>query len=142
MKQQYRVREVDGLDEEIATDITWMHDVCFGKSAPQVDPAIGCWWIAFHKDQPVAFAGLTVHGDYGYLYRAGVLPGHRGHKLQRRLVRAREAKARKLGLQYIVTDTTYNTPSSNALIGAGYKLYVPKNPWGPKAALYWRKDMK
>jgi GNAT superfamily N-acetyltransferase len=144
---RYRIREVDGCDESVAEDIEFMHRVCFGKSAPPVDPRDGdWWWLAYnHKWHPVAFACLAeLETDKlgGYLKRVGVVPGHRGLGLQRRLVTARERKARKLGMHYVVTDTTYNTPSSNSLIRAGYKLYRPKNPWGWKHTLYWKKDMK
>jgi GNAT superfamily N-acetyltransferase len=141
----YRIREVNGLEEDIAEQIKTMHMVCFGDTAPQVDPSEGWWWLASHKRHVIGFGALTVGSsdpNSGYLMRSGVLPDWRGQGLQRRLIRARETKARKLGFQYIVTDTTYNTPSSNSLIKAGYKLYHPKNPWGMKNTLYWRKELQ
>lgn len=123
-----------------------MHEACFGNSAPQVVPeAYGWWWLAWLDKEPVAFAGLTEsvsEPGAGYLYRSGVMRTHRGKKLQRRLIRAREAKARKLGMDALLTDTTFNTASSNSLIKAGYKLYTPVKPWGFNNTLYWRKEMK
>lgn len=141
----YRIREVDGLREDVAEAIADMHEVCFRNTAAPVDTSEGWWWLVYHGKYAVAFAGLTFgksDKDTGYLVRSGVMPKYRGRGLQKRLIRAREMKARKIGLHYIVTDTTFNTASSNSLIKAGYKLFTPKRPWAFKSTLYWRKEMK
>jgi GNAT superfamily N-acetyltransferase len=140
----YRIREVDGRDPEIASDLREVHERSFGDTAPLVSTHVGHWWLVYHDDAPVAFAGLVKacqHENSGYFIRAGVLPEHRGNGLQRRLIRVREMRARKNGWTRIVTETNENIPSANSLIGAGFKLYAPRNPWGLSTALYWTKDL-
>jgi GNAT superfamily N-acetyltransferase len=144
MTQPYRTRRVDGTDEDIADTIRDLHVSCFGDSAPQVDPEIGYWWLTRQGREPVAFCGMLPSSRWcgtGYLYRVGVLEGHRGNGLQQRLIRVREAFARKLGWTHTITDTTENTPSANSLIRRGYVLYEPGEPWGLPHALYWKKAL-
>jgi GNAT superfamily N-acetyltransferase len=125
-----------------------MHWITFGDTAPQIDPAKGYWWLLFDKDdpeRPAGFCGLTQSSysqNFGYLKRSGVLEAHRGRGLQLRMIRVREAEAKKLGWSYVITDTTDNPASSNTLIRAGYKLFKPRYPWGPLAeTLYWKRTI-
>lgn len=124
-----------------------LHDECFGDSAPMpsFDPTdVGAWWLVYHAGDAVAFAGCVPSSygkGYAYHKRSGVLPLHRGHGLQRRLISIRERWARKEGFHTIVTDTCANTPSSNNLIRSGYELFDPKSPWGLKGGLYFRKSL-
>lgn len=104
----------------------------------------GHWWVAYDGDQPVAFAGLAPSKSTpgaGYLCRAGVLPSHRGQGLQRRLLEARERKARALSMPALVTDTFDNPHSSNNLIKAGFRMYEPQAPYGRLGTCYWRKPL-
>ena len=105
-------------------------------------PERGHWWIAYTEEgKPVAFAGLVRSikwSDTGYLCRAGVMDGYTGHGLQKRLIRARQAQARKLGWNWLITDTTNNPASGNSLINAGFKLYTPANKWSLRNAIYWK----
>lgn len=138
----YRIREVDG-DDEVDT-LTSLHDHTFGKGEPPGDYGDGHWWLAFFEDAPIAFAGISISvfdDDAAYFSRVGVLKEHRGNKLQLRLMRALEAKARKLGLTQIVTDTHDRPYSANNIIAAGYRLYTPPDPWGFPNTLYWIKDL-
>jgi GNAT superfamily N-acetyltransferase len=140
----YRIREVDGADEETRELLREMHTLCFADTAPQIAPEEGYWWIAYHGSEPVAFAGLEAShsvADAGYLCRSGVLPEHRGHGLQVRLLRVREAKARRLGWTVLRSDTTDNIPSANSLIRAGFKLFAPAYPWAFADTLYWKKQL-
>jgi GNAT superfamily N-acetyltransferase len=140
----YRIREVDGEDEDVADILREMHEACFGDSAPQINPDRGYWWLAYGHNELGGFCGLTpTYPDplMGYLKRVGVLRGHRGHGLQRRFVRVREAKARRLGFHSIVTDTTDNPPSANNLIECGYRIFMPDEPWGFPQTIYWRKPL-
>ena len=101
----------------------------------------GWWWVAFHDNKPVGFAGLQPSNQWeltGYLYRAALTWEARGLRLQRRLIAARIAKARKLGWHWLVTDTYSNPASANNLIAMGFRLYQPKRPWAAKGSLYWR----
>lgn len=105
----------------------------------------GYWWVV--EDEPshtVAFACLKVCKGtaYGYLARSGVYENHRGKGLQRKLIRVREAYARKLGLTHMVCDTSRaNLASSNSLIACGYKLYTPLQPWAFADGNYWIRKL-
>lgn len=138
----YRIREVDG-DDEFDT-LTTLHHRTFGPGVPQGDYGDGFWWLAYLGDDSIAFAGVCesiYDEDTGYFSRVGVLIGHRGNRLQLRLMRALEAKARRQGWKTIVTDTTNTTHSSNNILLAGYRLYTPCHPWAYPNTLYWRKDL-
>ena len=72
----YRIREVDGQDDEIADTLADLHRLTFfdGASIPEFDQ--GHWWLAFHEAIPVAFAGVvpsTRAVNAGYFCRVGVL---------------------------------------------------------------------
>jgi GNAT superfamily N-acetyltransferase len=140
----YRIREVDGDDEEVVDTLTELHRLTFFDSAriPAFDQ--GRWWLAFRAGKPVAFAGVipsTRAENAGYLSRVGVLSHHRGNALQLRLMRAMEAGARNIGWNWVVSDTTDNIASANNFIRAGYRLYQPPHPWAWPRTLYWRKHL-
>ena len=105
-------------------------------------PDHGHWWIAYAENgKPVAFAGLVrsiVWIDTGYLCRARVLDDFTGHGLQKRLIQVRVKQAKKLGWNWVITDTTDNPASANSLINAGFKVYTPSNPWAYKHSIYWK----
>src|ERR1700730_1485349 len=67
----------------------------------------GYWWlVGIDWEDPVAFAGMVPMEPFpniGYLKRAYVLPAHRGHGLQRKLLAVREAKARELGWTLLIS---------------------------------------
>ena len=138
----YRVREVDGHDEDIADTLSELHKLTFFGSAPVPEFDCGHWWLAFHAHVPVAFAGLvpSTHAENaGYFCRVGVLREHWGQALQLRLMRALEGRARTNGWSSVVSDTTHNIASANNFIKYGYELYQPRYPWGWPQTLYWRK---
>jgi GNAT superfamily N-acetyltransferase len=140
----YRIREADGYDDEIADTLADLHRLTFfdGASIPEFD--WGYWWLAYHEKTPVAFAGLVPSArayNAGYLCRVGVLKKHRGSRLQLRLMRALESRARHDGWSCIVSDTTDNLSSANNFIRAGYRLYQPQYPWAWPNTLYWRKSI-
>lgn len=141
----YRIREVDGHDDEVVDALTDLHRLTFFGSAPIPEFDHGHWWLAFHETIPIAFAGVvpsTRAHNAGYFCRVGVLKEHRGRALQLRLMRALESRARRIGWSSVVSDTTDNPASANNLIGAGYRLYHPLYPWGYPNTLYWRKSIK
>ena len=140
----YRIRRVDGSDDEIAADLKRLHNACFNDKTALPEFAEGYWWLCFYGKEPVGFAGMRAsqrYKDVGYLSRSGVLPKHRGHGLQVRLLRAREKQAKRNGWSVIRTDTTQNPPSSNSLIKAGFRIFNPKYPWAFKDSIYWRKEL-
>ena len=105
-------------------------------------PDHGHWWVAYTEaEKPVAFGGLVrsmVWTDTGYLCRSGVLDEYTGHGLQKRLIQARIKQAKKLGWNWVITDTTDNPASANSLITSGFKIYTPGNPWSFRNAIYWK----
>ena len=138
----YRIREVDGLDDEIAETLAELHKLTFFDSAPVPRFDHGHWWLVRHATSSVAFAGLipSTHAcNAGYFCRVGVLRKHYGRGLQLRLMRAMEARSRLNGWCSVVSDTTDNLPSANNFIRAGYQLYRPPIPWAWPNTLYWRK---
>jgi GNAT superfamily N-acetyltransferase len=140
----YRIREVDGDDDEIADTLHHLHKLTFADTAPDIDPETGWWWLVTTEHEPVGFAGMRQAYTQelgGYLSRSGVVEEHRGQGLQRRLIRVREAKGRRFGWKIMLTDTTDNPASANSLIASGYKLYWPKYPWAFPHSLYWRKNL-
>jgi GNAT superfamily N-acetyltransferase len=141
----YRIREVDGSDDDIVDALTDLHRLTFFESASI--PAFDCghWWLAYHETMPVAFAGVipsTRAHNSGYLSRIGVLSKHCGCGLQLRLMRTLESRARHIGWSCIVSDTTENIISANNFIRAGYLLYQPLAPWAWPNTLYWKKYIK
>jgi len=140
----YRIREVDGNDDEIEESLADLHRLTFfdGAAIPEFD--WGHWWLAYHQTIPVAFAGMvpsTRAVNAGYFCRVGVLKKHCGNALQLRLMRALESRARQNGWDSVVSDTTDNLVSANNFIRAGYQLYQPHHPWAWPNTLYWRKPI-
>ena len=139
----YRIREVDGQDDEMADTLTELHQLTFFGGAPIPEFDHGHWWLAFHDSVPVAFAGIvpSTHAvNAGYFCRVGVLRRHCGNALQLRLMRASESRARRNGWNWIVSDTTDNLASANNFIravigctgrkirGPGRIRYIGANP--------------
>jgi GNAT superfamily N-acetyltransferase len=138
----YRIREVDGSDEDSAEMLADLHRLTFFDSAPLPDFDRGQWWLAYNDARPIGFAGIvpSTHArNAGYFCRVGVVDRHQGRGLQLRLMRAMESQARRNGWSAVVSDTTNNLPSANNFIRAGYRLYQPEVPWAWPHTLYWRK---
>lgn len=144
MRHIYRIREVDGEDEEISETLADLHRLTFFESAPLPPFDRGHWWLAYHGYAAIGFAGLvpSTHVDNaGYFCRVGVSKTHCGNSLQLRFMRALELRARRNGWSSVVSDTTDNVASANNFIRAGYQLYRPREPWGWPYTLYWRKQI-
>ncbi len=141
----YRIKKVDGHDDEVADTLHGLDWSLFGTTAPPIDPEDGLWWLAFQASEPVAYAGMKLsykYADAFYMCRSGVLEEHRGHGLQVRLLRARETWIRRHWRNTsAITDTTDNIASANSLIRAGYLLFAPEIPWALPNSLYWRKKL-
>lgn len=140
----YRIRAVDGHDEDIADILTEIHRLTFFDAAAVPDFEQGHWWLAYRGDMAVGFAGVIpsarVH-NAGYFSRVGVLRSHCGNNLQLRFMRAMEGRVRRNGWSAVVSDTTDNLVSANNFIRANYRLYRPKDPWAWPHTLYWRKSL-
>jgi GNAT superfamily N-acetyltransferase len=139
----FSVRRVDGSQETSAALLRWLQL----ETLPGDDPLptnIGWWWILYHLHQPVGFCGLRRSAqwfDTGYLCRAGVLKQFRGKGLQKRLIRVRARHAKRLKMNWLITDTYNNPQSANSIIGCGFKMFTPSNPWGAEETCYWRKKL-
>lgn len=134
------IREVSG---RFLREITGFQHLLFPND-DLVDSGKGFWWLAFSKGHPVAFAGMNIvtsSPDMAFLCRAGVLPDHRGHGLQRRLIRVRVNKAKRLGLSNVISTTYDNPRSANNLLAEGFRLYQPESPWGAEGTNYWIKNL-
>jgi GNAT superfamily N-acetyltransferase len=139
-----RITEVNG--ETHRDDIERLHCELFVGGKASVPSLVrGYWWLAYDAGRPVAFGGL-VHSQYyqksGYLIRSGVSWGNQGQGLQKRLIRARLNKARRLGWQWVMTDTsTRNPASANSLISCGFKMFVPWKKWNGRDSVYWQRRL-
>lgn len=133
-----RVEATQAAGEQLEV-IRWIDRVCFPDEPISFDGAY--WWLGYYEDTPVSFAGLVYFPNAtAFLSRVGVLPGWRGHGLQRRFIRAREREAKKHGFERMVTYTSEeNVISSNNMIKSGYTLYTPPYEWGVKHGLYWQR---
>lgn len=121
-----------------------LDEVCFPHDdRVKVEDAL--WWLVWHGKEPVGYAGLRPckepqNATLGFLCRVGVIPRHRGRGLQKRLVAAREAAARRIGLAELVTYCVpWNCASINSLVACGYRFYRPGTKWGGGGAVYLRK---
>jgi GNAT superfamily N-acetyltransferase len=141
----YRIRMVDASDEDIAETLADLHQLTFFDAAAMPKFEAGMWWVAYHGNDAVAFAGVVPSShvrNSGYFSRVGVLQRHRGRGLQLRLMRAIEALGRRMRWDGIVSDTTDNLVSANNFIKAGYRLYEPEVPWAWSHTLYWRRSLR
>lgn len=140
----YKIREVDGADDEIADHLRDLHKLTFFGEAPIPNFEEGHWWIGWLGKEPVSFASMIPSDRYqraGYFKRVGVLRAHRGHGLQLRHMRALESRARRIGWRKIISDTTDNPHSGNNFIAAGYWLLKPDSPWAFPNSVYWVKEL-
>jgi len=141
---KFSVKKVDIRNPAMVNLLMFLQKQILPEDVPY-KPDRGHWWVAYAEDgKPVGFAGLvrsTRWTDTGYLCRAGVLDEFTGHGLQRRLILARIRKAKELGWNWLITDTTDNPASSNSLINCGFKLYEPSSPWAFKNSLYWKRKI-
>ena len=136
-----QIMQVDPFDPGIRQQIVLLQKICLPHDTPLDPDEKSYWWLAEDAGDPVGFASLSWSrrwSDTGYLSRAGVVPKARGYGLQKRLIRVRVQKAKRMGMNWLITDTTANPASSNSLIACGFKLFEPTVPWAYKHSLYWR----
>lgn len=142
MKSPYRIALAEVGDR--GDTIRRLHRDCFPYDSPLM-PKMGWWWICWRGGEAVGFAGMYLSSrwtDTVYLCRAGILPEHRGHGLQRRLIRARVRMARSIGMTWAVTDTRQNASSANNLIREGFLMIQPSTPWSFRDACYWARRLQ
>lgn len=87
------------------------------------------WLVTDSSGVPVGFASAVHRPDLGYVFlsRAGVDRSVAGAGLQKRLIKARVAWARKQGTKRVITYTSLrNYQSMVSLIKCGFRFYEPK----------------
>jgi len=139
----FSVRQVDGSLETQAALLHWLQLETLSGDTP-LTTNVGWWWILYQDDRPIGFCSLrrsAQWGDTGYLCRAGILSKYRGKGLQKRLIRVRERQAKRLKLNWLITDTYNNPASANSIIACGFKMFTPSKPWGADETCYWRKKL-
>ena len=142
------LRAVDGNNKEMKELLFVLQLEILPQDKP-TSTRKGWWWIMYDGSKPIGFSGMYLSSTWantGYFCRAGILSSYRGKGPQKRLIRVRESKARKLGWTHIVTDTYNNPASANNLIACGFRNYIPRSPWGADGVVYWikrlNKDLK
>jgi GNAT superfamily N-acetyltransferase len=146
---EYIITEVDAARPGHAAHINAFNSLFKKDFSPLKErhlSAPNCyWWLVHEGIHLVAFAGVVPFEPFprvGYLKRAAVLPAHRGHGLQARLIAIREERARSsTDWTHLVTETSMeNVASANNFIRAGYRLAEAERPWA-KETLFWRKAL-
>jgi GNAT superfamily N-acetyltransferase len=119
--------------------------ICF----PYDTPYIFAWeknvsWVAMKGGELAAY--LSAHplrNGVWFFSRVGVMPGHRGEGLQRKLMTAMERHGRKSGWHSIVTYTAGgNGYSTRNILAAGYRTYEPKKSYVGYEVVHMRKRLQ
>lgn len=143
-KAHYVIRKVDPVQH--AEDIQRLLRVGFSLEASGPTAFLGVsFWLAYCvKDgfeEAVGVAGMchsAIEEGSFYLNRSAVHGDHRGHGLQRALIKARVQRARELKGTFATSDTYDNPHSANNLIGCGFRAYKPEVSWRIEGTMYWR----
>lgn len=135
------------LSADDAQTIRVLQEQVFGEVYTSIkDMPDAYWWLAVEGRKPIGFCSMTPYKELGcmFLSLAGVVPGFRGHGLQRRMIRAREKKGKTVEWvkRFVSYTSNDNIWSANNLIRCGYLLYTPPHEWGIKDAYYFQKKIK
>ena len=138
---KYYIRRVNGKSKQKQKVLTRLQKEIL-PSDKLCDTKVGLWWIVYTETgRAVGFAGMKQSSQFGncvFLHRSGVVFEHTGNGLQKRLIKARLRKAKLMGFEIAVSDTSHNPASANSLINCGFKMYKPSKPWGWDYTCYWR----
>jgi len=138
-----RIRRAVGLDDD--PGIEAVTKACFSHGEWRaLDSADAVWVATAYHGQILGYAcvrGIASQAT-AYLSLSAVEPASRGQGIQRRLILARLRWARENHFAWAITYTAEkNLASANSLIKAGFKLYLPAEPWGLPHAMYWRRRL-
>ena len=138
---KYYIRRVNGKSKQKRKVIERLQKEILPVDKP-VDTTEGYWWIVYTEhNKAIGFAGMKQSNQFAdcvFFHRAGIDWLHQGNGLQKRLIKARIHKAKQMGFNWAVSDTTNNPASANSLIHCGFKMYEPSKPWGWTHTCYWR----
>lgn len=99
------------------------------------------YWVARDGKTVVGFCSAVHREEKGYVFlsRAAVIAAARGAGLQRRMIRARVAWAKKQSADVVVTYTTMkNYDSMVNLLKCGFRFFEPDEPFVGKKVHYYR----
>lgn len=139
----YRTQLVPSGDARYAAIVADLHAQLFPTIVFPY-PHYGDWWVVWEGKKAVAFAHssmTTYYPNSGYFSRVGVLPEHRGHGLQARLMKKVVERGREHGWEAIYSDTTRVPHSAANFRKMGWTEFQPEAPWGSKYTIYWRKEL-
>ena len=135
----------ENLHPDIEKVILELDRRCFPTDGAVETDDDSYWWVVWDSEKPVAFGGMRpcqhkANEGMAAFTRCGVARDYRGQGIQKRLIKARVAHARRLGLKQVVTYVkNWNLASANSLIGCGFKLY--RGTWGGKGSLHFYRDL-
>ena len=95
--------------------------VLAGLLEPSVALAGTRHYLAISQDQPIGTCSLLLHGHYGILGSAGVLPEHRGSGAATNLGIAALVEARSQGIDTVILQTTADTWLERFLRRTGFE---------------------
>jgi len=134
----------DNQPDKPVKEVKRLDKVLFSGDAG-IDTSKSWVWIVRVEGKAIGFGAMracetAVNRGLVLFTRAGVLPVWRGKGIQKRLIRLRATKAKRLGREVAIAYVMgMNCASSNALIGCGFKLYEPADLYAGKQAIYLRK---
>ena len=107
-----------------------------------LDTSRGEHWLVWSAGVPVAFSSVKVlSNDPGTVWRlrSGVLKEHRGHGLQRRLIRASQLWTGDIGMKCLIGNTAaWNHYSAVNFFRCGFQMFDPHVRWMAGNTIYWR----
>lgn len=121
-------------------------DQRFFPEAPVKDIDNHYWFLLKVNNQTAGYCGVKVlPNQVAELTRAGIFESYQGFGYQKKMIKARERFAHRLGCTMVKTYCSVdNVQSANSLISCGYKLYIPEvyddgdyHDW-----MCWRKRLK
>lgn len=136
---QYKIRKTNDLEL-----IQTLNAEIFPQDLLHTDHKTAAWVLYDDKDEPVAFCTCRNSG-YGILFmdRAGIKKEHRKKGLHRKLIKAREAYAKKNGFKKIITYVMKeNYASLFTLVRCDYEMYTPEYKYAGENVIYVIKEFK
>ena len=106
--------------------VKYLDKKIFYQDQPYEDYENAYWFLVYINKKPIAFAGISIHGDIGYLARCGVSKKYRGKRIQEYLIDARLKIAKLCKIKHVRTYTSLdNYASINSLLKFGFRIVEP-----------------
>ena len=139
-----RLQRYDNPNKEILETLRKCDGICFpGDDLYNFTKTKSVHWLATEDREPIAYCSLEYMDKHSmFLSRSGVLPGHRGHGFQKRMIDKRIKYCKENNVWCLMTYTTpCNWQSMNNLIKCGFKVYEPEYKifTTDRELIYWRK---